>query len=151
MSETLSYYAKQAQRLPHHDLPAWWREAREAGRLYCQSHGFPTRHDEDWKYTPIQPFLDQNFEHAQLQKQSATTAYHPATCKDHHAGYLEFAIIHGCIIGIEAIASQLPAGVLVLPLSQLSPDASALLERHSTIQPPAHAFQALNAALFSDG
>lgn len=152
MSETLAYYSDEAQRLPQQGLPTWWQEIRVAGQKYCQEHGFPTRHDEDWKYTPFQGFLDKPFQHVSLQKFVNSTAYQPTPCDDQHTGYLEFAIVDGQIIGIDAIASDLPAGVLVLPVSQISQEHVELLQSYLMQQPaPVHAFHALNAALFSEG
>ena len=154
MSETLAYYADEAKQLPlpQQGLPTWWKAIREMGLQYCQVHGFPTRHDEDWKYTPFQTFLEKNFQHAQLHRSSTQKPYQSTGCADKHAGYLECAVVDGHVIGLEEIKLQLPDSVQVFPLAHLPQTYAVFLQQYSEqLTPSANAFHALNAALFSDG
>src|ERR1035437_4514142 len=36
------------------DFPGWFTDFRQAGFDWAMEHGFPTRKDEDWKYTRLE-------------------------------------------------------------------------------------------------
>jgi Fe-S cluster assembly protein SufD len=43
-------------------VPAWLSQARRAAVEWAIGRGFPTRKDEDWRYTPLGPLLGVPFE-----------------------------------------------------------------------------------------
>src|SRR5690606_999674 len=43
------------------DNPAYMTSVREVAFSYFQENGFPTLKNEDWKYTPVKPYLRESF------------------------------------------------------------------------------------------
>src|SRR5699024_3073011 len=41
--------------------PDYLTSIREVAFSYFQEHGFPTLRNEDWKYTPVKPYLKESF------------------------------------------------------------------------------------------
>ena len=143
--------------------PSWLTEIRRAAIDHFGDLGFPTTHDEEWRFTNVAPI--------------ARTAFRPATPAsglpgeplDGRSGKssLRLAIpwageCHSLVFvngrfapGLSSI-SDLPAGVKAGGLAEAigaSPPGRAMLEthlaRHASYQQ--HAFVALNTALFDDG
>ena len=54
-------YQKQFRR-PSSSDPAWLRELRQDAMERFEQTGFPTTHDEDWRFTSVQPIADTPFE-----------------------------------------------------------------------------------------
>ena len=49
---------------PESDGPDWLSEVRRSASDWIGAHGFPTRKDEDWRYTRLEPMLAVPFERA---------------------------------------------------------------------------------------
>lgn len=62
MSETLTFLdtlkARDSQREPE---PTWIAARRQAGAARFEAMGFPTRRDEEWKYTNVRDIARGNF------------------------------------------------------------------------------------------
>jgi len=97
------------------DEPTWLRERRGWAFSRFEELGFPTPHDEAWRYTGLQPITGTNWPPAE----SAWELLRPA-----------------------------PAGVRVRPLAQTLAEAAPSFDRIAGQD--AHAFAALNTALFQD-
>jgi Fe-S cluster assembly protein SufD len=95
--------------------PEWLRERRARAYEHFRELGFPTPHDEAWRYTGIQPITG--------------TDWRPAE-------------------GAWELVRSAPAGVRVRTLAQALAEAEPTFDR--VIGPDAHAFAALNTALFED-
>jgi Fe-S cluster assembly protein SufD len=95
--------------------PKWLSERRGLAFSRFRELGFPTPHDEAWRYTGIQPITG--------------TDWRPSECA-------------------WELASPAPVGVRVRALGQALAEAEPTFDR--IIGPDAHAFAALNTALFED-
>lgn len=145
MSELLDFYKQQAKE-GLSTLP-WLAELQTKGLREFTRYGFPTRHNEDWKYTVVDTFLQQRFVKQEETVASLMTAPHsdiPVSS--------QLIIQNGQVFDAELLAKQLPAGVLVLPLAQ------ALEQQTDKIKPylgqllhHEHGFQALNTAMIAAG
>ncbi|MFI4917977.1 MAG: Fe-S cluster assembly protein SufD [Legionellales bacterium] len=144
MSDILDFYQQQAT-AGLSTIP--WLAAMQAQALKDLSRvGFPSRRDEEWKYTAVDKLLQQPFAQQQpaLGSMESKTSDVPLT--------QQLQLHNGLISGAEQLASQLPAGVLVLPL------ATALAEHAELIAPylgailkPEHGFHFLNTAMIHCG
>lgn len=143
MNEKLDFYQKQAQgRLS--TLP--WLEAMQKKALseLCQ-WGFPTRHDEEWKYTPVDELLTHEF-----STTSKPTQHAPQVSDSPLKQGL--TLHNGMIFGLEKLTKQLPKGVLVMPLSTAISQCPELITPYlGSILQPEHGFHALNTAMIQEG
>lgn len=99
--------------------------------------GFPTVHDEDWKYTTLR----------RLESRPFVLACHDGQPMAADANELQLQFINGlCRTNVEQLL--LPNGLRIRPLHALpAPERDALLSDNQD----AHRFAALNAALSQDG
>ena len=145
MSDITNFYQQQAV-ADVSDIP-WLAKLQNSALVDFERIGFPTRKDEDWKYTSMDGFLKQRFVKAvpkmssQLREEDSV----PVNCN-------KISLINGMVVGADALAATLPAGVLVLTLAQ------ALLSHAEIIKPwlgkilkQEHAFHALNTAMLQCG
>lgn len=139
MSDIVSFYKQQAQNALS-DIP-WLASVQTQALKNLERRGFPTRHHEEWKYTSVEALLKQTF--APSEQASASLAV---------AADLPLAqqvVIHNGRIAIE---SDLPAGVLVLPLARALKEHADLVQPYlSHILEQEHGFHALNTALMHCG
>lgn len=144
MSDVTDFYQQQATNGVS-DIP-WLAQLQNNARVDFERIGFPTRKTEDWKYTSVDGFLKQRFVNATARaNNSARETDLPLECNT-------VSLVNGVVIGADALATTLPAGVVVLPLAQ------ALLSHADKIKPwlgqilkQEHAFQALNTAMLQCG
>ncbi len=144
---------EQFQQADVHALqPAWLRPLRKAGRDSFADQGFPTLHDEDWRFTNL----------AALTKLSLRPGARPADGQaDTNLDGLAFAQLEGPrLVFINGHYSArlssiraLPPGVIVGSLAAALAGDAALLEKHlgQYAQLTGNAFAALNQAFFTDG
>ncbi|KTD08715.1 Fe-S cluster assembly protein SufD [Legionella jamestowniensis] len=143
MSEVLDFYQKQAKE-GLSSIP-WLAELQEKGLRELSYYGFPTRHDEEWKYTMVDALLKQQFNRPQSDK---TEEAKESDIPVKH----QVNIQNGRIIGIEALAKQLPSTVILQPLFQ------GLMQYENKVKPyldklvkHEHGFHALNTAFLNIG
>ncbi|WP_026465054.1 Fe-S cluster assembly protein SufD [Adhaeribacter aquaticus] len=113
--------------------------------------GFPSRKVEDWKYTPVQPFLQEPFEFSPVAVQNAA----------HAAINLEKAYIDGLeaykIVLVNgkfqsALSdNNLPAGVTIKPILEAQEEPAFAQYFGKVVNTSKYHFPALNTAFFSDG
>jgi len=133
--------------------PAWVYPIRQAGIARFADLGFPTIHDEDWRFTNVQPIANLPFRPALEASEHTITAAEIAQ--------LPFARIKGCqLVFIDGFfSSELSS---VAPLSDgcyLGSLATAAAEEHPFLRKHLaqhartenNAFTALNSAFFTDG
>lgn len=145
MSELLDFYQQQASaRLS--TIP-WLLRLQEHALADFKRLGFPNRYQEDWKYTTVDAFLQQQFTTEQNQETTVPT-HEQLPIKNAHS----VALINSQVHGIEALQDKLPQGILVKPLAQ------ALVEHADKIKPylsqvlqQQHGFHALNTAMLQHG
>lgn len=148
MSEITEFYQQQVQQPGINGVATipWLAHLKQDALTDFRRIGFPTRKDEEWKYTSVDAFLKQRFVNANANNVAANIKTDiPIDC-------LEVAFINGEVIGIERLAAILPAGIIVQPLAQ------ALIDHADKIKPylgqivqTEHGFQALNSAMLQCG
>lgn len=111
-----------------------------------KSRAFPTRHDEDWKYTRMDGFLQARFTRLDAEQKgscelSKTVAFGR-----------EIAIRNGRVFLDDATVKGLPAGVIIAPLMDaLSRHAGIIQPLLGKLLRPEHGFHALNMAALQTG
>lgn len=145
MNEMLTFYQQQAQKRVS-SLP-WLAQLQSNALAELQRGGFPTRHDEEWKYTSVDALCKQSFV-LQGGVPAVTAPKHEEVVPATH--YL--SITNGIIQGANELMAQLPKGVLVLPLAQALKEHEELVKPHlGRILQQEHGFHALNTALIESG
>jgi Fe-S cluster assembly protein SufD len=130
--------------------PSWLQTLRQSGFDRFQETGFPTQHDEDWRFTSTVAIAQTNFQrsgpgHGPTAQQSESFRIAGA------AGYLVF--VDGRFAPGFSWLGQLPKGVRLASLG------TQIAEQPESIEPylgrfldlQRDAFAALNTALFEDG
>jgi Fe-S cluster assembly protein SufD len=142
MSESVAFYQNQALGVVSSN--PWLLDLQQQALKQFNQLGFPTRHDEDWKYTSVESFLQHRF--VSPKAISITTS----TIND-----LEISLErHQLLIldGILQATNSLPMGIVVLPildaLAQMPERVKPYLGR---ILKSEHAFHALNIAMLRYG
>ncbi|MFI4962262.1 MAG: Fe-S cluster assembly protein SufD [Legionellales bacterium] len=144
MSAILEFYQQEAQARVS-SIP--WLAQMQCQALAALNHsGFPTRQDEEWKYTSVDSLVQQGF----------TQNPNPKSDSDFKKSDIpvqrQISIHNGLIRGIEELKSLLPQGVLILPLSEaLSQHPERIKPYLGTIMPTEHGFHSLNTAMLHLG
>ena len=131
--------------------PVWRVEARLAALQWVGKHGFPTRRDEDWKYTGLDSILAVPFEAATVESGSRVTAdMIEAAAVD--LGGARLVFVNGHLASELSRLTGLPAGAEVTSLAAVMAAGPERLERFFSRAPGEHhAFAAFNDALTEDG
>ncbi len=152
MSEILDFYQQRAK-ASLSTLP-WLAQLQTKALMDLHRCGFPTRHDEDWKYTRVDALLNQPFMLSgtvDSSQESAITMHDEQVHSDLPISQ-HVLIRNGLILGIEQLTSTLPKGVLVLPLSVALMQHPELLKPYlGTILKQEHGFHYLNTAMIHCG
>lgn len=121
--------------------PEWLRQRRRAGLAAFTTAGFPTRRDEDWKYTDLKLVTRRTF--------GAVVAGVPATPRIEGLDCATLVFVNGRL----ASTPHLPDGLGVMSLAEaLAADHPACRELLGTVADSGrHRFAALSTALFQDG
>jgi len=135
----------------HEAESVWLAEARQDAFAWVVEHGFPTKKDEDWKYTGLEPIRGIPFVPA------AARATYPSSSTVMEAaadlGGPRLVFVNGHFAPDCSRSGALPDGIT---LSAASSWRAAGGERAQPLAPRAtrpydHAFTALNLALSNDG
>jgi Fe-S cluster assembly protein SufD len=137
------------KRAPGKDQP-WLRELREkAFARFCET-GFPTTHDEDWRFTNVSPIAKTSFRLAVGETLPSIEQVEPFFV---HGAACQLVFVNGKFAEALSSIGNLPSGVRVSSLAaQISRDPAALqphLGRYLNID--RDAFSALNTAFLEDG
>jgi len=148
MSELLSYYQKLA--IAQFSSVPWIFKIQEKALADFTRLGFPHRHLEDWKYTPVDAFMQQSFSSEQSDTQSnaltKTGLALPLTIQQ------SVILNHGYARGLDTLSSHIPKGVVIQPLTQAFVENADKLKPYlSKILQHQHGFQALNTAMLRHG
>ncbi len=134
-----------------HD-PAWLRPIRKAAIAKFAELGFPSRRDEDWKYTysALTPLLKTPFKRTEEAVQGA-----PASQVKEHAfaDAIQLVFINGRFSKELSDVGELPAGVIVTNLATAIDNHGELVEPHLAryAQHEDYSITALNTAFLRDG
>lgn len=144
MKEILEFYQEQAK-VGLSTVP-WLAQLQSKASTNLSSFGFPTRHDEEWKYTNVDALRKQPF--TQTNSVTSPVGLNASDVPVKH----QLLIYNGLISGEKELAKNLPAGVLILSLSAALTDHADLIKPYlGTILKQEHGFHFLNTALIKCG
>ncbi len=131
--------------------PGWLEEKRFAARAHAGAVGFPTTHDEEWRFTRLKALLEQPLHPAQ-------NAGNPLA-EDEVAAFIlgkdwtRLVFLDGRYCPQLSVVPDLGNGVQICSLRAALANHAPELERHLTgvADDKALVFTALNTALFDDG
>lgn len=127
-------------------LPGWFNESRQAGWKQFQALAMPTRRDEQWRFAKLGQL---DFEDVHLPHPEPPAGHRGAAGLDKRSA--RFGFINDTLNESE---SNLPDGVICLPLEQALVEHSDLVEKHfmkSEITLGSAKFAALHQAHLSTG
>src|ERR1041384_8024038 len=131
--------------------PRWLTALRESAMAAFQERGFPTTHDEDWKYTSLDRITSVPFTvSGGKAKEVSSEVVSELACADLECNRLGF--VNGRYDARLSFIGDLPSGVRIESLSALLDGNDEFLEwqlgRYVGLQQP---FVALNTAFMGDG
>jgi len=132
--------------------PSWLSDQRRLAIERFSLLGFPTRHDEDYKYTPLASLAAEGF--STVGKSARISAGDLARVDYAGNNAVRLVFLDGAFQeGLSSDLSSLPAGVEVATLKKLLVEDPEKLEGHLTRYSDfeSHATTALNTAFFEDG
>lgn len=147
----LADFARVAGGLPGADVPWLARRRSDALDTFAQS-GFPTKRDEEWKYTSVAAFE----KHAFLampddrHEAGAVAALVKGFALDGDAGH-RLVFHHGRYVPALSTPGNLPAGATLASLAETLNSRPDALEPYLANEGTHAAFDALNTAFMSDG
>ena len=133
--------------------PQWLAPLRKAGLASFADQGFPTLHDEDWRFTNVAPVAKLNFKlAAQGPVNGAESQAIDNSVFTRLPGH-RLVFVNGFFSAKLSRIKPVPVGVRIENLPAALAEDSALIEKHlgkyaHTAKNP---FAALNQALFTDG
>ena len=130
---------------------AWLRDLRaNAFARFCET-GFPTTHDEDWRFTNVSEIARTQF--ALVKESSARNSISNLKSASVAGSAARLVFVDGAFVSELSTTGALPAGVEVLSLTQAithrAKELEAYLGRYVDIR--RDAFAALNTAFLDDG
>lgn len=150
MSETQTFLDTLAARSQQRGAePSWMAARRQAGAARFEAMGFPTRRDEEWKYTDARAIAQGNFalaDNAEFSQAQAAALTLPLEA-------YRLTFVDGVFSAALSDLEGLPSSVQVMPLSK------ALSDNHEAVGGPLgrltgvefSPFSALNTAFVEEG
>ena len=134
-------------------VPAWLFPLRKAGISSFAEQGFPTLHDEDWRYTNVAPIARLPFHPVFEPAPNGNTAAALDRLAFANVDAHRLVFVDGHYSEKLSALRPLPAGVRATNLASALASDSALLEKHlgRYARVEDNAFAALNQAFFLDG
>jgi len=133
--------------------PKWLLPVRKAGLAQFAELGFPTLHDEDWRFTNVAPIAKLNFQPAsQVAVNGAETKVLKEVAFTNLSG-IRLVFVNGFFSEKLSVLKNLSGGVRIESLSAALAKDSALAEKFlgKFAQTAGNSFAALNQAFFTDG
>jgi len=133
--------------------PKWLLPVRQAGMASFAQQGFPTLHDEDWRFTNVTPIAKLNFK---LAGPVAVNGAESRTLNESvFAGLsgLRLVFVNGFFSAKLSSVKPVAGGVRIESLAAALAKDAALVEKHLGRYAclAGNSFAALNQALFTDG
>ena len=133
--------------------PHWLAPLRKAGIASFAEQGFPTLHDEDWRFTNVAPVEQLPF---RLAQEVAVNGAETKMLNDAAFAKLpgcRLVFVNGFFSAKLSLLKTIPGGVRVENLSDALAKDSALIEKHlgKYAHTANNTFAALNQAFFTDG
>ena len=149
MDKLIDFYSKEAS--SNHSTNPYLAKIQQDGLKTFQRLGFPSRHDEDWKYTAaaFDPFLKQEFVSA---PRCSPKTLGGVPCLNRHEGYLELSILNGEPQDFADFKALLPDGVIVESLlTMIEKNPEQVSPYLNKIRAHEDGFQSLNTAFLQQG
>ncbi|HKI70216.1 MAG TPA: Fe-S cluster assembly protein SufD, partial [Verrucomicrobiae bacterium] len=152
--ETGAYQEKFARFENEAAQPSWLLPLRKAGFAQFAELGFPTAHDEDWRFTNVAPIVKLPFQPA--FESPAVNGAETDILKDFTLAQLagpRLVFVNGHFSSKLSSAGKLPPGAQVSNLLAVLGSDPALVKKHlgQCVASPDNGFAALNQAFFLDG
>lgn len=144
MSDLINQYRKHYDNAQVVNID-WLNQLRQNAWNVFAELGFPSKRDEDWKYTNITPIVQQKF-----NLNTAKKIFKPSQSLD---DVWQIDIMHGTVSDLTRIQQLLPTGVIVESLHQALVNHTKLVKPYlaSIVKVIDNGFTALNTALMSTG
>ncbi|HEY7616707.1 MAG TPA: Fe-S cluster assembly protein SufD, partial [Terriglobales bacterium] len=129
----------------------WWRKLREEAFARFTEAGFPTTHDEDWRFTNVSAIAQTPFQLARKELSEVSREdLQPWLLKD---AACQLVFVNGHFAAELSQLEKLPVGVTVSSLAEEFSAHPAALEAHlgQYLDIRRDAFSALNTAFAEDG
>ena len=133
--------------------PKWLAPVRKAGLASFADQGFPTLHDEDWRFTNVAPIAKLNFQLAkEVSVNGAETKLIDESAFAKLSGH-RLVFVNGFFCAKLSSLKPVAGGVRIENLSAALAKDSALIEKHlgKYAHTASNTFAALNQAFFTDG
>jgi Fe-S cluster assembly protein SufD len=152
-SDAVEPIVKQFNRQEPGAQPKWLLPVRKAGLASFAELGFPTLHDEDWRFTNVMPIAQLPF---QLAPQAVVNGAETRILEDALFTHLpgnRLVFVNGFFSAKLSVLKSVPGGVKIVSLAAALVSDSALIEKHlgQYARTAGNAFAAMNQAFFSDG
>ena len=150
---TESLVAKFSQLETAATQPKWLAPVRKAGLASFADQGFPTLHDEDWRFTNVAPIAKLNFQLAQeVSVNGAETKLIDESAFAKLPGQ-RLVFVNGFFCAKLSSLKPVSGGVRIENLASALAKDSALIEKHlgKYAHTASNTFAALNQAFFTDG
>ena len=132
--------------------PGWLRQLRDSGAKRFETLSFPTRKDEEWRFTDVKPIVRAAFEPSMQPPREAADPAVAAPHRFNAPGWTELVFVDGFFV---PEASQLPdtGGLHVTSLAEAVRTDGALARKHldTLAGDSGNIFNALNSACLTDG
>jgi len=131
--------------------PAWLGSLRQSAAARFAEIGFPTRRDEEWRFTNIAPIAETPFTLAtKAQSELNSEGLRPFTYEGLAGTQIVFVNGH---FAADLSSGTFPGGVTIKTLAQAMAENSGVVEKHlgKSAQFDTQAFAALNTAALEDG
>ena len=131
--------------------PAWLKALRESAIGSFDKLGFPTRHDEEWKYTSVEPITSQPFERDRQPKDVSAETILAGSFADPNCNRLVF--VNGVFVPRLSLWRDAPASLRVESLAEAIRHDDQILAPYlaACARHEREAFFALNTAFMEDG
>ncbi len=131
--------------------PAWLKALRESAIGSFDSLGFPTRNDEEWKYTSVEPITSQSFERSLHPEAVSAETVLARSFTDADCNRLVF--VNGTFVPQLSLWRDVPANVRVQSLADAIKQDDQILAPYlaACARHEREAFFALNTAFMEDG
>src|ERR1700722_13542963 len=133
--------------------PKWLAPVRKAGIASFADQGFPTLHDEDWRFTNVAPIAKLNFQLAkEISVNGAETKLIDESAFKKLPGH-RLVFVNGFFCAKLSSIKPVSGGVRIENLSAALAKDSTLIEKHlgKYARTASNTFAALNQAFFTDG
>ena len=133
--------------------PQWLAPMRQAGIASFAKQGFPTLHDEDWRFTNVAPIAKMNIQPATQAGANGAESKVIAESVFAQLSGPRLVFVNGYFCAKLSSVNIVAGGVRIENLSAALAKDSTLIEKHlgKYAQTEKNSFAALNQAFFSDG